>query len=452
MPIGQKMSILYSSVFFLMLFAVSVIMLFYSLSYYQSISKSEINDVFDTIESYISKNGRIDYRAINEIVNNKYIEIIIFDNSGKFLEGGMHPPELPNENNYFRPDIREHHFNIEMIKDIPYMVVEKEIVCNNNTYIIKVFRQYSKEHEVIKFSYILFLVENILAIGLSLILSKWITNKLLKPVKDITNAAEKISVEDLSQRISVPEAKDELQDLAITFNEMIERLEISFEKQNQFISDASHELKTPISVIQGYANLIDRWGKSDETVLNESITSIKSETEHMTNIIKQLLFLAKNDANQPVNLESINLEFIVSEISKEINVLEVKTDFSYEVDENVIIKADYHLIKQLIWIFIENAVKYSGNKESKIFLKAYKNESVAFISIKDNGIGIDKENIDKIFERFYRADKSRNKEIPGVGLGLSIAKWIVSKHKGTIKVDSVIGEGTEFIIEIPLDK
>ncbi len=360
------------------------------------------------------------------------------------------PPEIKSLEH---TDEEHQRFDIEMIMDAPYMVAKKSITYNEHTYIVEVYRQYSKEYEIMKTVYIVFLLENLFAIIVAFVVSKFITNKILKPVRDITDMAEQISVEDLSKRIEVPAADDEMRKLAVTFNEMIERLEISFERQNQFISDASHELRTPISVIQGYINLIDRWGKSDEAILEESISSIKSETEHMTNIIKQLLFLAKNDINgQQINIEELNAAFIVGEIEKEIQVLDVNTKFSYNISDDVVIYGDYHLIKQLIWIFVENAVKYSGDKESKINVNVYTKDDNTCIEIQDNGIGIAEEDAKHIFERFYRSDKSRNKGIAGIGLGLSIARWIVERHKGSIKVDSVLGEGTTFTIVLPCEK
>ena len=144
---------------------------------------------------------------------------------------------------------------------------------------------------------------------------------MLKPVEEIQQTAERISIEDLSQRIDTSGPDDEMKELAETFNSMISRLENSFQKQNQFISDASHELRTPISVIQGYANLINRWGKSDPTVLEESIQSILAETEHMSQLIKKLLFLAKSDQNRiPVQKEQFCLNELVKEVVKEMEI------------------------------------------------------------------------------------------------------------------------------------
>ena len=226
---------------------------------------------------------------------------------------------------------------------------------------------------------------------------------------------------------------------------MIDRLETSFQKQNQFISDASHELRTPISVIQGYANLINRWGKSDPAVLQESIDSILTETEHMSALIRQLLFLAKGDQSK-LNLhkERMSLNEVAAELVREMEVLDVDRKITFKEEGKVEIFADYDMIKQLLWVHGENALKYT-NDGGEVEVSVWKDKKFAYVSVKDNGTGIAEEDIPKIFDRFYRVDKSRNKEISGTGLGLSIAKWIMDSHDGEILVESVVDEGTSFI-------
>ena len=225
---------------------------------------------------------------------------------------------------------------------------------------------------------------------------------------------------------------------------MIDRLESSFQKQNQFISDASHELRTPISVIQGYANLINRWGKSDPAILQESIDSILTETDHMSALIRQLLFLAKSDQNR-LSLQKVRMSLneVAAELVREMEVLDVHSKITLAEEGQVEIFADYDLVKQLLWIHGENALKYSKDS-GEVEIRVWKDKKFGYVSVKDNGVGIAAEDIPKIFDRFYRVDKSRNKEISGTGLGLAIAKWIVDSHDGEILVESKVGEGTVF--------
>ena len=277
------------------------------------------------------------------------------------------------------------------------------------------------------------------------LIGQYISRRMLKPVAAIREAAERISIEDLSQRISTEGPDDEMKELTVTFNSMIDRLDTSFQKQNQFISDASHELRTPISVIQGYANLINRWGKSDPDILQESIDSILTETDHMSALIRQLLFLAKSDQSRlSVQKAKMSLNEVAAELVREMEVLDVNAKITFVEEEIAEIFADYDLIKQLLWIHGENALKYSG-EGSEVEVKVWKDKKFGYVSVKDNGVGIAEEDIQKIFDRFYRVDKSRNKEISGTGLGLAIAKWIVDSHDGEILVESKVGEGTTFI-------
>lgn len=235
-----------------------------------------------------------------------------------------------------------------------------------------------------------------------------------------------------------------MKELTITFNSMIDRLDGAFQRQSQFISDASHELRTPIAVIQGYANLINRWGKSDPEVLQESIDSILTETNHMSALIRQLLFLAKGDQNKlHAQKARVSLNEIATELVREMDLLQEGRSITFTAEDEVEIFAEYDLIKQLLWIHGENALKYSPNG-SEIAVRVWKDASFGYVSVEDHGAGIAEEDLRKIFDRFYRADKSRNKEVSGTGLGLAIARWIIDCHNGEVLVESKVGEGTIF--------
>jgi len=277
------------------------------------------------------------------------------------------------------------------------------------------------------------------------------TRKILKPIDVMTNTVKKISVDQLDTRLNISGSQNELKDLALTFNEMLDRLQNSYEIQNQFVSDASHELRTPISVIQGYAKLLDRWGKEDEKVLLESIEAIKTEAEDMKDLVEKLLFLARGDKNtQEVKMDNFDLKELMEEVYKETKLIDKEHIINLESSDSIVIKGDRKLLKEMLRIFVDNAVKYtkSGGNVTLGFSKEFTKVNI-FIS--DTGVGISQEDLPNIFNRFYRADKSRTKNTGGTGLGLSIAKWIVMKHRGSIVVESKINEGTKFIIRLPID-
>lgn len=293
-------------------------------------------------------------------------------------------------------------------------------------------------------------VWNIIGLIIIIIIGSKASKKFLSPVYTMADTVKKISINALDKRLDIKGSKNELKDLAKTFNDMMDRIQSSIEKQNQFVSDASHELRTPISVIQGYANMLDRWGKDDKDVLEESIDAIKSESKSMKDLIEKLLFLARGDKNtQKVEKENFMMNELIDEIVKETKLIDDVHKIENEHNDEFSINADKKLIKEAIRIFIDNSIKYTEKGEG-IKIDSYKREKEAIITIADNGTGISKEDLPHIFDRFYRADKSRTKSSGGTGLGLSISKWIIDKHNGKIHVWSEINIGTIVKITLPI--
>ncbi|OAA92935.1 sensor histidine kinase [Clostridium coskatii] len=293
-------------------------------------------------------------------------------------------------------------------------------------------------------------VWNIIGLIIIIIIGSKASKKFLSPVYTMADTVKKISINALDKRLDIKGSKNELKDLAKTFNDMMDRIQSSIEKQNQFVSDASHELRTPISVIQGYANMLDRWGKDDKDVLEESIDAIKSESKSMKDLIEKLLFLARGDKNtQKVDKENFMMNEMIDEIVKETKLIDDVHKIENEHNDEFSINADKKLIKEAIRIFIDNSIKYTEKGEC-IKIDSYKKENEAIITIADNGTGISREDLPHIFDRFYRADKSRTKSSGGTGLGLSISKWIIDKHNGKIHVWSEINIGTIVKITLPI--
>lgn len=276
------------------------------------------------------------------------------------------------------------------------------------------------------------------------------SKRLLLPVNKMTDTVKKISFHDMNTRLDISGSKDELKDLAKTFNEMLDRMQNSYEMQNRFVSDASHELRTPIAVIQGYANLLDRWGKEDKEVLEESITAIKSEAENMKDLVEKLLFLARSDKDtQKVEMAEFQINEVIDEVLRETKMIDSKHKIINEKNEAIKIIGDKNLLKEALRIFMDNSIKYTPEGGS-LKLNSYVEYRHIIIEIEDTGMGISKGDLPHVFDRFYRADKSRTKEAGGTGLGLSIAKWIILKHKGDIEVQSRLGFGTKINISLPI--
>lgn len=273
---------------------------------------------------------------------------------------------------------------------------------------------------------------------------------LMEPIKSMSQTANRLTVNSLSQeRLNVEGTSDELKELAETINEMLDRLDMSYESQKQFVSDASHELRTPIAVIQGYINMLDRWGKKDEKVMEESIEAIKNEAQSMQELVEKLLFLSRHDKKtMKLKKKFFEMSEVVDDMVKETELVAKDRRVVCEGLDKVMVYGDNQALKQAVRVFIENAIKYTKDGDT-IAISCRNKHGDCIICIRDTGIGMTQEDVDHIFERFYRSDNVRNEKIEGHGLGLSIAKLIITKHSGRIRVTSQFTVGTEFVIIIP---
>ena len=265
---------------------------------------------------------------------------------------------------------------------------------------------------------------------------------------NLENAISKISPVTSDERIKIEDS--EFQGLEEAINKLLDRMRDSYRQQARFVSDASHELRTPISVIQGYANMLDRWGKDDESVLEESIAAIKSESESMKNLVEQLLFLARGiNGKTQLTLTKFSINKLIKEVAEESKMIDDKHIYNYVYfEEDINVYGDIGLIKQTARILVENAAKYTEEGE-EITLKVGKSsKGEAYFSIQDNGIGMDEDDIPHIFERFFRADTARVRKDGGTGLGLSIAKWIIDNHNGYFSVLSRKEIGTRITVHL----
>ena len=274
--------------------------------------------------------------------------------------------------------------------------------------------------------------------------------RMLSPVRKMINKMDEITAESLSARLDTMDTQDELMDLTDRINSMLDDIDETFQRQRNFVSDASHELRTPISVVQGYSDLLSRWGKDDAAVLDESITAIRSEATNMRTIVEQLLYLAKIGSFKPKAVD-FDLAEAVRDIVDGYETAGVERRFAFYAPDIIPIHADRSLVVELVRIITDNAIKYT-KKGGSVQLKAFADEKEATVTVIDNGIGISEADLPHIFDRFYRCDKARERKSGGVGLGLSIAKSIVTTMGGNIKVTSTLGSGSRFVINLPIRK
>lgn len=322
-------------------------------------------------------------------------------------------------------------------------------------------------YNIIKLIKIIGIIEGILLLE-ELIFGTARIRKILKPLNEIAEAANRLSdmafdeekfhnLEDAISKIS-PVASDErfhigdneLQGLEEAINNLLDRMRDSYRQQARFVSDASHELRTPISVIQGYANMLDRWGKEDESVLDESIKAIKSESENMKKLVEQLLFLARGiNGKTQLQITEFSLNDMMTEVFEESKMIDKNHLYKYIEKEKATVYGDIGLLKQTARILIDNAAKYTDEGECIILKTGISSKEEPYFSVQDNGIGMDEDDVTHIFERFFRADTARVRKNGGTGLGLSIAKWIIDNHKGYFSVLSRKDIGTRITVFLP---
>jgi len=264
----------------------------------------------------------------------------------------------------------------------------------------------------------------------------------------LEDAIESLSVQSPGARLSM--GNSELTGLETAVNNLISRMHASYRQQTRFVSDASHELRTPIAVIRGYADLLARWGKDDAQVMAESVEAIQQEADNMQRLVEQLLFLARGDSGQGAfSPAPLDLAELVREAYEEYLLIDKNHRYRLRAQEPVPILGDEATLKQALRILTDNAAKYSP-KGSIITLSCQENaKGEACLSVQDNGAGIAEEDLPHIFERFYRADPARGRQGGGTGLGLAIAKWIVDRHGGYFDVFSREGVGSRITVCLP---
>ena len=274
-----------------------------------------------------------------------------------------------------------------------------------------------------------------------------IARRSLRPIRSVIAGARVITAGGLSRRIPQTAVKDEVGELITTVNDMLSSLEAAFEREKRFTSDASHELRMPVSVIMAYAESL----LADAQVCPEdrqAVQTILSESRHMQRIITQLLMITRGQAGRyNLCLEEVPLAEIVRSVGEQYAHLMREKNISLEADipPEMCVRADQSLLSQMLLNLVENAVKY-GRQDGYVRISAEMLEEQVCIKVCDNGAGIPEESLPHLFERFFRVDTSRDRS--GTGLGLSIALWIAKAHGGDIRVQSELGQGSCFTVLI----
>jgi heavy metal sensor kinase len=347
------------------------------------------------------------------------------------------------------------HFMNAQVADRPLRFYSERIVVNVQPYTVQVAAPMHEALEAIEtFGIVLVLVVPVLLIAASAG-GYWISKRALDPVDEISRAAQRISIENLADRLHVPDTGDQLQRLTETLNQMFSRLEASVRRIKQFTADASHELRAPIALIRTTAEVAVQRRNRQANEYLEALDDILEESERTSQVVDSLMLLARADAGKEV-LERGRVD--ASSISRAAveqgeKLARIKgLHFSASIpDEAIWVDADAEALRRALLILIDNAAKYTPERGS-VRVDLSTNDGFAKFRVSDTGIGIAPPDLPHVFDRFWRADKARSRSQGGAGLGLSIAKRIAETHAGSISVESEAGKGSVFYLHIPLEK
>ncbi|AKP66749.1 sensor histidine kinase [Companilactobacillus ginsenosidimutans] len=293
----------------------------------------------------------------------------------------------------------------------------------------------------------------IIVVLAGIVISFFASTAVLRYLKVVNNTIDDLNKKpDSDSRIKVRKSNDELYDLTVNINKMLDRMQAYTNQQKEFVEDVSHELRTPVAVLEGHLSMLQRWGKDDPEVLADSITSSLQELKRMQSLIQEMLDLTRVEQIDSEYLEQeTEVEPLFTQVYNDFKMLhpDFAVNFDDDIEPGSKVKIYRNHLEQVLVILLDNAFKYSGDRK-EINLAASTNEALLEVVVQDYGVGIAKKDLKQVFNRFYRVDKARSRKRGGNGLGLSIAKRLIEIYQGTITVESVVGSGTVFRIELPI--
>lgn len=399
---------------------------------------SEVIDVTDPTWKEIYEHTLLNPRKQFFQVSNKK-GVLLFHSQTLGTDTLKFPQPLPNE---YRIQV----VTTQGIRDIFLRMA----AVRTSEYIIIVAYPLAELGELLDNLFSIFVLIGPVAVILSLAGGWFLANKSLRPVDEITTAARRITAENLEEKIPSHGTDDELGRLVSTFNDMISRLRDSFVQVKQFSMDASHELRTPLTIMRGEIEMVLR-GRRPPEEYRQVLTSSLEEIMRMASIIENLLTLSKAErGTTEIHRESLQLDQIVLELFEDSAILASKKNITVDlrhVDE-ITINGDKIRLRQLLLNLLDNAIKFTP-ENGRVTLELIRRNGEAQIIVTDSGIGIPEEDLPRIFDRFYRVEKGRSREMGGSGLGLAIAQWVVQAHNGSIEVQSQPHKGTTFTVHLP---
>ena len=398
----------------------------------------EISSLSKDINIEISENGFYEYlQQLTKVDDDEYIRIYSTDKI--YYES---PSEIWEE-------IKFDYVNQDIIMgskifdfDI-YMVITGPIEIGNSQYTIQIIRENEMFQEFTENSLPILIFTLILGLALSGIGAMYVSKNFIKRLRRLTTTMNEIKEKGINKRAEISDLNDEVVKVNIVFNSMMDELEEAFHEQSRFVSDASHELKTPLTALHGHLSMLKRWGKNDKERLEKSLDICLKEVERLKKLVNDMLLLSKAEKSvvDLNKVDKIDPVILVDEVIEQYRFLNPNVTYIVNIDENIRIKVEPNDFKQLLIIFVDNSIKYNNKENVEISISIRKEASAIKLEVKDNGIGIPKNEIDNVKKRFYKVDKSRVNN-NSFGIGLSIANRIVSNYNSKIYIESELDKYT----------
>ena len=327
-----------------------------------------------------------------------------------------------------------------------YKLITGPIQINNSEYTLQIVLENEMFGDFIDNSLPILIVSIILGLILSGIGAMYVSKKFIYKIRKLIETMNEIKANGLNKRAEISEVNDEIDKLNTVFNSMMDEIQHVFDEQTRFVSDASHELKTPLTALNGHLSMLKRWGKNDKERLEKSLDTCISEVERLTKIVNDMLTLSREEKVE-IDLENINEvepKIIIDEVIEQYKILNPDVNYITNIDD-IKVKIDPNDLKQLLIIFIDNSIKYNNKNNIEIRINFKKISNKMQLEVIDNGIGIPSEEINNVMKRFYKVDKSR-KHNSSFGIGLSIASRIVKNYNGEVFISSELDKYTKVTV------
>lgn len=328
-----------------------------------------------------------------------------------------------------------------------YMMLTAPINIAGSEYTLQIVRENEMLKDFTENSFPILIFTLILGLVLSGIGAMYVSKNFINRLRRLTTTMNEIKENGINKRAEISELNDEIDKVNIVFNSMMDELEEAFHEQSRFVSDASHELKTPLTALHGHLSMLKRWGKNDKDRLEKSLDICLKEVERLKKLVNDMLLLSRAEKSK-INLnklEEINPIAVVDEVIEQYRILKPNVKYIVNIDEDINIKIDPNDLKQLLIIFIDNSIKYNNKDNIEIDIILKKDVNKFKLEVKDNGIGIPTNEINNVMKRFYKVDKSRVNN-NSFGIGLSIANRIANNYNAKIQIDSELDKYTKISV------